>query len=333
MNIIRRPRWLIRENAVTPEEVFRNRRRFLAAAGALAVGQAFGGPLSALRASAAIPEAWPAAPGTPLAPPPERNPAFADAGRPVTEEEVNATYNNFYEFGSHKRIYEAAEALDTADWTVVIDGLVEKPFEIGVEDLLKKTGVEERIYRHRCVEAWSMVIPWTGFPLARLVELAKPLSGAKFMRFETFMNPEVARGQRQIWYPWPYIEGLTMAEAMNELAFMVVGAYGKVLRQQFGAPIRLHLPWKYGFKSIKSIVRITFTEERPVGFWEELQSREYGFWANVNPAVDHPRWSQKMERVLGTDEMVPTVIFNGYGEEVAHLYAGLEEKFADRLWR
>ncbi len=264
---------------------------------------------------------------------PERNPRYADAGRAITDERINATYNNFYEFGSHKRIYEAASALKTDSWTVAIDGLVEKPVKIGVEDLIAKMGLEERVYRHRCVEAWSMVVPWVGFPLARLVAFARPLSGAKFVRFETFMDPATARGQRQSWYPWPYVEGLTMAEASNELAFLVVGAYGKVLKPQFGAPLRLHLPWKYGFKSIKSIVRITFAETRPVGFWEELQGREYGFWANVNPAVDHPRWSQKKERVLGTGEEVPTVIFNGYGDEVAHLYAGLEAKLGDRLWR
>lgn len=178
-----------------------------------------------------------------------------------------------------------------------------------------------------------MVAPWIGFPLAKLVEEARPLGSAKYVRFETFLNPEVARGQRQHWYPWPYVEGLTMAEAMNELSFMVVGAYGKVLPKQFGAPMRLHLPWKYGFKSVKSIARMSFVEERPVSFWEELQSAEYGFWANVNPAVAHPRWSQETERVLGTERRVPTIKFNGYGPEVAQLYDGLEAKYGDRLWR
>jgi sulfoxide reductase catalytic subunit YedY len=191
--------------------------------------------------------------------------------------------------------------------------------------------IEERVIRHRCVEAWSMVVPWIGFPLSALVALAKPLGGARYVEFQTFQNPEVARGQRQFWYPWPYTEGLTLAEAGNELAFMVVGAYGKVLHKPFGAPIRLHLPWKYGFKSIKSIVRVHFTDQRPVGFWEALQDSEYGFWANVNPEVAHPRWSQATERVLGTDERVPTLLFNGYGEEVAHLYTGVDE--GDRLWR
>jgi sulfoxide reductase catalytic subunit YedY len=325
VQVIRKPRWQIPENRVTPEHVFWNRRRVLAAgAGLVAAGLLRGGHAEA---------SLPGGPGTPFAPVPALNPAFADAGRAVTDEAINGTYNNFYEFGSHKRIYEAAQALRTDGWTVRIDGLVEKPFEIGIEDLLGRVALEERIYRHRCVEAWSMVVPWLGFPLHRLIAMAAPLSGARYLRFETFHDPETARGQRQFWYPWPYVEGLTMEEAANELAFLVVGAYGKVLPHQFGAPLRLHLPWKYGFKSIKSIVRVSFTDEQPLSFWEELQGKEYGFWANVNPEVDHPRWSQATERVLGTDEVIPTVRFNGYGEEVAHLYAGLEEKLGDRLWR
>lgn len=177
-----------------------------------------------------------------------------------------------------------------------------------------------------------MVAPWIGFPLAALLDLAKPQAGAKYVRFETFLDKSVAPGQRQPWHPWPYVEGLTMAEAAHPLAFMVTGAYGKVLHKQFGAPVRLHLPWKYGFKSIKSIRRISFVAERPISFWEELQAREYGFWANVNPAVAHPRWSQASERVLGTDERVPTEIFNGYGAEVASLYAGMEG-LGDALYR
>lgn len=176
-----------------------------------------------------------------------------------------------------------------------------------------------------------MVVPWIGFPLAELVKAAAPTSGAKYVQFQTFMDPDVARGQRQHWYPWPYTEGLTMAEATNDLALMVVGAYGKVLHKPFGAPIRLHLPWKYGFKHIKSIDRITFTDQRPVSFWEQLQDKEYGFWANVNPEVSHPRWSQASERVLGSDERIPTLLFNGYSEEVASLY--VDNDAGDRLWR
>jgi sulfoxide reductase catalytic subunit YedY len=334
MKPIRKPRWQISENQVTPEAVFWNRRRILAAGGGLVAAGALAGPAGLLSraspAAAALPDSGPGAAFTPM---PPRNPEFADAGRAITDEDINSTYNNFYEFGSHKRIAEASKALDTEGWSVAIDGMVETPFEIGIDELMAKVDVEERIYRHRCVEAWSMVVPWIGFPMHRLIALAKPLSGAKYVRFETFHDPKIARGQRQHWYPWPYTEGLTMDEAANELALLVVGAYGKVLPTQFGAPMRLHLPWKYGFKSIKSIKRIRFTDERPVSFWEELQSREYGFWANVNPEVPHPRWSQATERVLGTDERIETVLFNGYGPEVAHLYDGLEAEFGDRLWR
>lgn len=331
MHYIRKARWLIRENEVTPEAVFWSRRSVLAAAGGLAASAGLGagipgGPFGPYPAAAA-------APGTAFAPAPSLNPGFADAGRPVTDEEINSTYNNFYEFGSHKQIFEAAQALRTEGWTIAVDGMVGKPFEIGVEDLIARVGVEERIYRHRCVEAWSMVVPWIGFPLHRLLALAEPQAGARYVRFESFLDPDTARGQRQVWYPWPYVEGLTVDEAANDLALLVVGAYGKVLPKQFGAPVRLHLPWKYGFKSIKSVTRISLTTERPVSFWEALASDEYGFWANVNPAVRHPRWSQETERVLGTEDVVPTVRFNGYGEEVAHLYDGLEPGLGDWLWR
>jgi sulfoxide reductase catalytic subunit YedY len=322
MNLIRRPDWALPESAAMPESVYLNRRSILSAMG-------FGGALALTpgfaRAMGPTPADWPGAV--------ETNPAYADAGRALTPEEISARYNNFYEFGSHKQIYDAAQALETEGWTVAIDGLVEEPFTISTDDLIAKMPIEERVIRHRCVEAWSMVVPWIGFPLAELVKLAKPLGSAKYLRFETFQDSDVARGQRQFWYPWPYVEAVTMGEATNELAFMVTGAYGKVLHKQFGAPVRLHLPWKYGFKSIKSIVRISFVEERPVSFWEELAANEYGFWANVNPDVRHPRWSQAEERVIGTSDTVPTQIFNGYGAQVAHLYDGLEAEYGDRLWR
>ena len=319
MHNITPPEWAIPERQVTPESVFLNRRQWLTAAGA---------SIGALASTSAL--ALPAAESswTPKAP---TAPAFADAGRTITPEKDNATYNNFYEFGSHKQISGAAQALITDPWDVEITGMVEKPFTINIDDLVAKMPIQERVYRHRCVEAWSMVVPWIGFPLANLVALAKPLSGAKYVKFQTFMAPSIARGQRQHWYPWPYTEGLTMAEATNDLSFMVTGAYGKVLHKQFGAPIRLHSPWKYGFKAVKSINKIEFTDKQPVSFWEELQSKEYGFWANVNPAVSHPRWSQATERVLGTGERIPTQIFNGYGDQVAHLYKGIEA--GDRLWR
>ncbi|TYO91555.1 protein-methionine-sulfoxide reductase catalytic subunit MsrP [Oceanicella actignis] len=327
MFIHRRPRWRLSENRVTPESVHQGRRAVLAALG-------LGGAALGL---AGLGAAWPegeagAAPSeAPIAPPPPRNPAFADAGRPPTPERIAARYNNFYEFGSHKQIHARAQALVVDPWTIVIDGLVEKPFEIGFEDLLARMPIEERIVRHRCVEAWSMVVPWIGFPLAELVRLAAPRAEARHVRFETVLDPEAMPGQRQSWYPWPYVEGLTLAEATNPLAFMVTGAYGKTLHKQFGAPLRLHLPWKYGFKSIKSIRRISFVKERPVSFWETLQPDEYGFWANVNPDVPHRRWSQADERDIATGDRIPTRLFNGYAEEVAHLYAGMPQQGRD-LW-
>ena len=174
-----------------------------------------------------------------------------------------------------------------------------------------------------------MAVPWSGFPLAKLVEMAKPLSSATYLQMQTFMDPSTAPAQRQRWYPWPYTEGLTMAEATNELAFMVTGAYGKPVAKSMGAPLRLAVPWKYGFKSVKSIVTFTFTDKRPKSYWESLQASEYGFWANVNPEVAHPRWSQASEELIGTGERRPTLLFNGYGEYVAHLYKGLE---SERLW-
>jgi methionine sulfoxide reductase catalytic subunit len=244
--------------------------------------------------------------------------------RPVTDEKLSTSYNNFYEFGSHKQVARAAQALTLRPWQVRIDGLVEKELTLDAEGLIRRLSLEERLYRHRCVEAWSMAVPWSGFPLKALVDLARPLGSAKYLRMETFQNPGEAPGQRQFWYPWPYVEGLTMAEALNELAFVSTGLYGKPIPRQNGAPLRLTLPWKYGFKSVKSIVRFSFVEERPVSFWETIQASEYGFWANVNPEVPHPRWSQATERPLGTEESVPTLLYNGYGEFVADLYKGLE---------
>lgn len=312
--------WELPESLATPERVFVNRRALLAGAGAIA----FAGSLPG-HAFAAKTDTDPTADLYPA----KRNPKYK-IPLELTPEEVNSKYNNFYEFGSHKKIYEAAQALPIRPWEVSFDGLVEKPFKIGIDELIRKMPLEERLYRHRCVEAWSMTVPWSGFPMKELVELAKPLAKAKYVRMETFKNPDVARGQKAAWYPWPYVEGLTIEEATNELAFMVTGAYGKPMAKQFGAPLRLAVPWKYGFKHIKSIVRFTFTDEQPKSFWELVQGREYGFWANVNPKVDHPRWSQATERVLGTSIRVPTLKFNGYGEFVAHMYKGMEDDI--RTW-
>jgi methionine sulfoxide reductase catalytic subunit len=316
MLIKRRFGWEIPEHKVTPEAVFLNRRAVLAGIAGTAM------------AGLAAPALAEADPSQGLYPAP-LNPAYKDAGRAVTDEKYNITYNNFYEFGTSKSIAAEAENLKVRPWEIAIDGEVDAPFVIGIDDLLKKVTLEERIYRHRCVEAWSMVVPWTGFPLKALVALAKPKADAKFVRFETFNNPEMASGQQPGLFgtmPWPYIEGLTMAEAMHDLSFVVTGAYGKPVAKSMGAPIRIHMPWKYGFKSIKSIVKVSFVKERPIGMWEQLQASEYGFWANVNPQVPHPRWSQASEQVLGTGDRIETQIYNGYGEFVASLYAGLENE-------
>jgi sulfoxide reductase catalytic subunit YedY len=308
--------WELPESAATDEAVFRDRRRLLKglAAGPILASGAAGFPSLAADAD----------PSSGLYPA-RRNGRYA-LDRPITAEKDSTTYNNFYEFGFDKSIWERAQALKIRPWTIKIDGLVEKPFTIDFDDLLKRVGLEERLYRHRCVEAWSMAVPWTGFPMASLVDLARPLGSAKYVRMETFMDPKTAPEQRKFFYPWPYVEGLTMEEARNELAFLVTGMYGKPAPKQNGAPLRLAVPWKYGFKSVKSIVRFEFTEKRPVSYWEKLQSSEYGFWANVNPSVPHPRWSQASERILGTDERRPTLIWNGYGEFVADLYQGLEKE-------
>ena len=314
-SILKRPSWAIAENLATPEHVFLSRRAMIAglAAGATAaIMPPFAGGAQAAEADQTL-DLYPA----------KLNEKYK-IDRDMTPGEVAGQYNNFYEYGSHKQIAKAAESLQTRPWEVQVDGLVEKPRTFAIDDLIRAMPLEARLYRHRCVEAWSMTVPWTGFPMAKLVEAAAPLASANYVRFETFLDPDMASGQRQVWYPWPYVEGLTMEEATNELAFMVTGVYGKPLKNQFGAPLRLALPWKYGFKSIKSVVKISFVEKRPVSFWEQIAPTEYGFWANVNPEVPHPRWSQAQERILHTGEAVPTLLFNGYGEQVAGLYQGME---------
>lgn len=253
--------------------------------------------------------------------PAPRNERFATGS--ITPESRATTWNNFYEFGTSKDIARAAQSLIIRPWQMRIDGLVDKSVTIGIDDLLAEVNLEERVYRHRCVEGWAMVVPWTGFPLRALLDLAKPLNSAKYLRMESFDDAAMASGQRQSWYPWPYVEGLTMAEAAHELAFVVTGAYGKVVAKSMGAPVRVAIPWKYGFKSIKSVTRWTFTDERPRTFWQQINRRDYGFWANVNPSVRHGRLSQASERDLGTGETRPTLLFNGYADSVASLYTGL----------
>jgi sulfoxide reductase catalytic subunit YedY len=311
-----RRRWELPESAATPESLFLRRRELVAALGLAPL--VAGAARRALADDGIAAELYPA----------PRNERFT-LDRPLTDEAVATTYNNFYEFGSHKQIWRAAQALELRPWTVTIDGLVEAPLTLDADELIRKMPLEERLYRFRCVEAWSMAVPWTGFPLRALVELARPLGDARYLKMTTFQNPAMAPGQRQFWYPWPYIEGLTLAEATNDLAIIATGIYGQPMPPQNGAPIRLIVPWKYGFKSIKSIVRFEFVAERPKSFWEEIQGAEYGFWANVNPEVPHPRWSQAMETMIGTQERRPTLLFNGYAEEVAELYRGLE---AERLY-
>jgi sulfoxide reductase catalytic subunit YedY len=316
--------WEIPEREATPEAAFLNRRALMKGAVAASAFLAAGDAAHAGWFSADAPAPPEIDPSAGLYPA-KRNGLFT-LDRDITPEAVNTHYNNFYEFGTTKSIADAAQSLKIRPWTVKFDGLVEKPQQLAIDDLLKAMPLEERLYRHRCVEAWSMAIPWTGFPLKALIDYAKPMAGAKYVRMETFLDAKMAPGQRQFFYPWPYVEGLTMEEATNELAFMVTGAYGKPLPKSMGAPLRLATPWKYGFKSIKSITRISFVTERPKTFWEALGPSEYGFWANVNPAVPHPRWSQATEEVLGTGQRRPTMIYNGYGEQVAGLYSGLSKE-------
>ena len=300
MNVIKRRGWEIADRLITPESLAMSRRTALAGAAAAVL----------------LPARHALAQGAP------RNPKY-EAGRELTAERDATTYNNFYEFGTDKGIYRAAQRLNVSPWTISIEGMVAEPKKIDFDDLMKKVQVEERVYRHRCVEGWGMTVPWTGFPLAALVKMADPTASAKYVVFETQADPKTMPGLRLSAFEWPYVEGVTMAEAMNDLSFLVTGMYGKTLPKQDGAPIRLVLPWKYGFKSVKSIVKVTFTDKKPTTFWEGLQPSEYGFWANVNPAVPHPRWTQATERLLGNDERVPTKIYNGYGEFVAPMYSAL----------
>jgi sulfoxide reductase catalytic subunit YedY len=251
---------------------------------------------------------------------------FSTTEKPTSKEDIT-TYNNFYEFGVDKGDpAENSGKFKPRPWTVRIDGACEAPRTVGIEDLIKGNKLEERIYRMRCVEGWSMVIPWVGFPLKDLIASVKPTSKAKFVAFETVMRPSEMPGQGWNTLDWPYREGLRIDEAMHPLTLMAVGLYGDVLPNQNGAPLRLVVPWKYGFKGAKSIVRISLVEKPPVTAWNKLAPREYGFYSNVNPAVDHPRWSQATERRIGEFRRRETLAFNGYGEYVADLYRGMDLK-------
>ena len=321
MHFLRKPEWAIPEREATPESVYMDRRRFLMGA----VGIMAGGIGGTALAGAAEKKVEGATDKTLNLYPAKRNPQFT-LDRPVTEESVAATYNNFFEFGSGKTIHLLAQRLQTRPWQVRVEGLVRKPKVFDIDDLIRSMPLEERLYRFRCVEAWAMAVPWTGFPFSALIKAVEPTSEARFVKLTTLLDRSTAYGQLQFWYPWPYVEGLTMEEAMNELALLVTGIYGKPLPKQHGAPVRLITPWKYGFKNIKSIVSIEFVKERPRTFWNTVGPTEYGFWANVNPNFAHPRWSQATERMIGSDERRPTQIFNGYGQWVAKLYPDLNDR-------
>jgi sulfoxide reductase catalytic subunit YedY len=334
----------IQPSEITSESVYRNRRKFMVDGGTFLAGAAAASavPLiahsqtgDALKARAPAemrrspPSAWWADKFTNIKPAPDTEPFFT--GEALTPYEDVTIYNNFYEFGMNKSDPATRSGeFKTDPWSVEITGEVDKPGTYNLEDILKPVDLEERIYRLRCVEAWSMVIPWIGFPLADLIKQFQPTSRAKFVEFETIVDADSMPGinSRFAIVRWPYREGLRMDEALNPLAFMAVGLYGSYLPAQNGAPMRLVVPWKYGFKSIKSIVKINFRETQPSTTWVDLQSREYGFYANVNPDVHHPRWRQDMERrlpqTLFSRRVIETQMFNGYGEHVAHLYDGMD---------
>ncbi len=317
--LIRRPDD-IRPSEITPESVFLNRRKAVAAL--LGIGAA--GALPRALATTRAANAAPPAPNLVYT----KNPRYTVANDTPNSWEEITTYNNFYEFGADKSDpARNAGSLRPKPWTVVVTGEAELRGRFSFEDIVKPHPVEERIYRFRCVEAWSMVIPWAGFPLGDLLKRFKPTSKAKYVEFTTLLDPEQMPGQRSSVLQWPYVEGLRIDEAMHPLTLMVTGVYGRELPNQNGAPLRLMAPWKYGFKNVKSIVKIRFTERQPKNTWNIVLPNEYGFYANVNPQVDHPRWSQASERRIGGGffaQRQPTLPFNGYAAQVASLYTGMD---------
>lgn len=308
-NIIIRPDWHIPESEVTPERVYQNRRTFLQEAGFLGAAALMSQALTGNAASKRSP--YPA----------KRNGNYSPPWR-LTDEDLATTYNNFYEFTTRKTgVVDLVDNFQTSPWSLKIDGLCENPRSVSVDDLIQECGLEERVYRFRCVEAWGMTVPWTGFPMHKIIRAAKPKPEAKFVKFVTALKRDEMPGvQRLAGYPWPYTEGLTVKEAMHDLSFVATGIYGKPMPKQNGAPIRTVIPWKYGYKSIKSIVSIEFTKEQPKTLWETLAPDEYPFESNVEPQIPHPRWSQATHRVLGSNERVRTLPYNGYAKQVAKLY-------------
>lgn len=318
----------ISPSEITPEAIYLRRREFMHSAATLMAGGALAGCVDAGDSGSAAQARAVKGDGKAILSVAPSNPYHSKEA--LTPYEDVTSYNNFYEFGSAKQDpAKYAHELSTDNWQILVEGEADKPGLFNLEDILAKNPLEERIYRLRCVEAWSMVIPWQGFSLANMLKQFEPNSKAKYVKFTTLHRPEQMRGQRarSSTIDWPYVEGLRIDEAMNPLAFIATGLYGKDLPNQSGAPMRLVVPWKYGFKSIKSIVKIEFTQKRPTTSWEKIAPREYGFYANVNPEVDHPRWSQANERRLPSSLFSPnriaTQMFNGYGEQVAHLYEGM----------
>jgi sulfoxide reductase catalytic subunit YedY len=302
----------LKPSEITPEHLYRSRRQFLKAVGLLGAGAAL-----------AACGAQPAPEATALADL-QSSASTDELGDPLNTYDEITNYNNYYEFTEDKRgVAVLAEDFKSSPWQVEVYGLVNQPKTFGLEDLLKKFPQQERIYRLRCVEAWSMVIPWVGFPLSALLKEVEPLSSAKFVRFESIMDSGQMPGQKSRFYPWPYQEGLRLDEAMHDLTILATGLYGKPLPNQNGAPIRLVVPWKYGFKSLKAIVKIELVDSKPDTFWSTIAPNEYGFYSNVNPEVSHPRWSQSSERRIGEAGRRPTLMFNGYADQVAGLYDGM----------
>jgi sulfoxide reductase catalytic subunit YedY len=304
----------IRESEVTDESLYVNRRQFVRRVAVVGAGLGLGAAAVPLLSAGALP-----------LPPRTGQGKEDELGDSANSYEDITTYNNFYEFGTGKEDpARNAHTLRTRPWTLTVAGECARPGTYDIDDILGRFPAEERIYRLRCVEAWSMVIPWMGFPLASFVKSVEPTSQAGYVAFRTLHDPQHMPGQRRNVLDWPYVEGLRMDEAMHPLTLLAVGLYGKVLPNQNGAPLRLVVPWKYGFKSIKSIVSLRFVRQQPRTTWEAAAPHEYGFFANVNPEVDHPRWSQGRERRLGEFRRRKTLMFNGYGEQVAHLYAGMD---------
>ncbi len=317
MLIRKRPAYEIPTSEITPEHLYLSRRTFMKGAAATAVGAFL---------AACSPQGNDSVPSSDVGSTPAATSATTDElGDPLNTFEQVTTYNNYYEFSTDKDgPAKLAKNFPTSPWEVQVGGLVRNPGVYNIADLRTKFDQEERIYRLRCVEAWSMVIPWLGFPLAKLLAEVEPTADAKYVRFETIYDPANMPGQLSPWFNWPYVEGLRLDEAMNDLTLLATGLYGKELLPQNGAPVRLVVPWKYGFKSIKSIVKIDLVTDMPTSLWMDSAPNEYGFYANVNPDVPHPRWSQSSERRIGELGRRPTLKFNGYEAQVAGLYAGMD---------